>query len=314
MTKRITIIFLLIFGLFSACNKQKELIKALPETDRQFLSVVKYIITKEDRKLFLSLPSDKDRAEFIIKFWKDRDPDLSTEINEFKERHFERIDFANQKFIEGNKEGWRTERGRIYILLGPPDYRAGRSGSIPNGTIVSKLAINRSYLYYPHKVWMYGNFPVIFVDYHQSNTYELYTLSARNLGMINYTLENINPRMKGKNYFFDFRAGIKWIDKRPHLHIRIPMEKMLFNSKIKKGFFVADFTIFITLLRSGKSKIDEISKKFNISLQEKDKKKMSSDFYYDFKLNLKSGKYLADILIKNNDDDYYLRKKIKISL
>jgi len=82
---------------------------------------VVYIITKTERQVFTKLETDRDRDLFIEEFWKQREPTPGTPRNEFKEEHFRRIEFANQAFGRGAPfRGWRTERGRIYIALGPP--------------------------------------------------------------------------------------------------------------------------------------------------------------------------------------------------
>src|SRR3989442_7957625 len=81
---------------------------------------VVYIISEQERKEFRALQSDSDRDAFIDKFWAIRDPDPSTEENEYRVEHYKRIRYANEKFQDG-VAGWRTDRGRIYIMHGPPD-------------------------------------------------------------------------------------------------------------------------------------------------------------------------------------------------
>ena len=81
---------------------------------------VLYIITDEERKAFKALKTDEERDQFIENFWLRRDPDPDTPENEYKEQYFERIQYANEKFSSGIP-GWRTDRGRIYIMFGKPD-------------------------------------------------------------------------------------------------------------------------------------------------------------------------------------------------
>lgn len=81
---------------------------------------VVYIITDEEREVFLSLTTDEERENFIEQFWRRRDPDPQTAVNEFKEEHYRRIAYANEHFASG-LPGWRTDRGRVYIIHGPPD-------------------------------------------------------------------------------------------------------------------------------------------------------------------------------------------------
>lgn len=93
----------------------------LDERYRQWLDLVHYIITPMERKVFLSLKSDKERDALIELFWKQRDPTRGTPENEFREEHLRRFAHANRYFKFGSPiPGWKTDRGRIYILLGPP--------------------------------------------------------------------------------------------------------------------------------------------------------------------------------------------------
>src|SRR5437588_6091655 len=81
---------------------------------------VAYIITDEERKAFKKLQTDDERERFIEEFWRPREPDPDTEENEFKEQYYERIAYANEHYASGIP-GWKTDRGRIYIMYGKPD-------------------------------------------------------------------------------------------------------------------------------------------------------------------------------------------------
>ena len=81
---------------------------------------VAYIITDEERRAFNDLSNDAERESFIEQFWLRRDPTPDTEENEFKEEHYRRIAYANEHFASGIP-GWKTDRGRTYIVYGPPD-------------------------------------------------------------------------------------------------------------------------------------------------------------------------------------------------
>jgi GWxTD domain-containing protein len=83
---------------------------------------VTYIITDEEKKAFKKLATDDERERFIEEFWRRRDPDPDTEENEFKEEYYERIAYANEHFASGIP-GWKSDRGRIWIMYGKPDER-----------------------------------------------------------------------------------------------------------------------------------------------------------------------------------------------
>jgi GWxTD domain-containing protein len=82
---------------------------------------VAYIISPAERQAFLTLTADGDRDLFIEEFWRHRDPTPGTPDNEFRTEHYRRIDFADSRFGAGRAlPGWRTDRGRTLIILGPP--------------------------------------------------------------------------------------------------------------------------------------------------------------------------------------------------
>jgi GWxTD domain-containing protein len=99
----------------------KKLKTELSSTYKKWLNEdVRWIITPEELTAFKQLSNDEERDAFIEQFWQRRDPTPDTEENEFKEEHYRRIAYANEHFSAG-KAGWRTDRGRIYIIYGPPD-------------------------------------------------------------------------------------------------------------------------------------------------------------------------------------------------
>src|SRR5438067_1801214 len=81
---------------------------------------VRYIITDEEKSAFKQLSNDEERDNFIEAFWARRDPTPDTVENEFKEEHYSRIAYSNEHFAAGIP-GWKTDRGRMYIMYGKPD-------------------------------------------------------------------------------------------------------------------------------------------------------------------------------------------------
>ena len=80
----------------------------------------RYIITDPERAAFKMLKSDEERGNFIASFWRRRDPTPDTFENEFEDEHYRRMIYANERFAS-SVPGWRSDRGRIYIMYGPPD-------------------------------------------------------------------------------------------------------------------------------------------------------------------------------------------------
>ncbi len=147
---------------------------ALPERFKKWLDEeVVYIITRHERQVFLELRTDRERDIFIEAFWKHRDPLPETPRNEFEEEYHRRVSYANSTFGRSTPlPGWRTDRGRIYILLGEP--KNIESYSNVNGV-------------YPAEIWFYlgdeslglpAGFNVIFFKRHGTGDYVLYSPSA----------------------------------------------------------------------------------------------------------------------------------------
>ncbi len=88
---------------------------------------VRYIITPEEEQAFKLLSTDEERDAFIEQFWLRRDPTPDTEENEFREEHYRRIQYANEHYAAGIP-GWKTDRGRMYIVWGPPDSTETHAG------------------------------------------------------------------------------------------------------------------------------------------------------------------------------------------
>jgi len=102
-------------------EQQKELGKELSTTYQKWLNQdVRWIITDQERKAFLSLSNDEERDAFIEQFWRRRNPNPDSPDNEFREEYYARIAYANEHFAAG-KPGWMTDRGMIYIKFGKPD-------------------------------------------------------------------------------------------------------------------------------------------------------------------------------------------------
>ncbi len=80
-----------------------------------------YLMTADDYREYRRLQTNSERAEFVGTFWKARDPIPETKENELEQEFWERVEAADRNFGQGVKPGWKTERGKVYILLGPPE-------------------------------------------------------------------------------------------------------------------------------------------------------------------------------------------------
>ncbi|MCW5978228.1 MAG: GWxTD domain-containing protein [Bryobacteraceae bacterium] len=102
-------------------QQEKKLRKELEAPYKKWLNEdVSYVITDEERSAWKKLQTAEEMEQFIEQFWLRRDPTPDTAENEYKEEHYRRIAYANERYASGIP-GWKTDRGRIYITFGPPD-------------------------------------------------------------------------------------------------------------------------------------------------------------------------------------------------
>lgn len=104
---------------------------------------VVYIIAETEREAFLRLEGEDLRDAFIEAFWERRDPNPTTAENEYREEHYDRIAYANEFYgRDTGRAGWRTDRGRLHIVLGPPR---------------TKEDFSHSGALYPAELWFYND-------------------------------------------------------------------------------------------------------------------------------------------------------------
>ena len=103
---------------------------------------VHYLMTSEERDAYSRLSDPVQRSEFITDFWKRRDPHPETPENEFREEFERRVAFADQRMAQDETRGSLTDRGQVFVLLGPPTYvgrrplRTGEDLNDANGMMI----------------------------------------------------------------------------------------------------------------------------------------------------------------------------------
>jgi GWxTD domain-containing protein len=134
-------------------RQEDRLRKELEAPYRRWLDEdVGYIITAEERAAFKRLATAEEQENFIEQFWLRRDPTPDTAENEFKEEHYRRIAYANERFASGIP-GWKTDRGRIYITYGPADeIESHPSGGTYNRPYEEGGGTTQTY---PFEIWRY---------------------------------------------------------------------------------------------------------------------------------------------------------------
>ena len=135
----------------------------------EHFDMARYISTSAERDVWGSLSGSESKRKFLTKFWRDRDSDPVTPFNEYYADYKQRIAVCNEQFRTAYRSGWRSDRGRVYMLYGPPDYIDRRSSE-------SDMK--------PHEIWRYdyieGGVDFIFVDRSGFNNFELVHSTKRN--------------------------------------------------------------------------------------------------------------------------------------
>jgi len=177
-------------------NQQKKETVAKPMTDKQKRQAedrlrkelespykkwldeeVRWIISDEERTAFKRLQTDDEKQAFIEQFWLRRDPTPDTEENEFKEEHYRRIAWANDRFASG-VPGWKTDRGQIYIKFGPPDENDSHTSGGPGTRDIEEGGGETTF--FPYERWRYryleccgSDVTIEFVDPSMTNEYHI---------------------------------------------------------------------------------------------------------------------------------------------
>jgi len=145
---------------------------SLREKYRHFLEVTYWIMTPKEREVFQKLSTDEQRDRFIELFWKMRDPTPGTPENEYRDEMERRFAYVNQRFRFGGVPGWKTDRGRVYMVLGPPK---------------STERFDMDLDIYPTEVWYYygegrpglpAHFAMVFYKPRGVGDYKLYSPSG----------------------------------------------------------------------------------------------------------------------------------------
>ena len=258
-------LFVCIALLFSGSCHYYRLERKLNPDNADWLNKVRYIITSEERKLFLDLPSS-EKEEFKEEFWRRRDPDPKTEENEFKMEFEERMEKANELFISEGIPGWLTDRGRIFILFGPPIER-----------IVSPQELDGS----SQEIWYYGNFPVAFMDRYSTGifklvTYNLTSLRSFNLAYmheLNQEQENAQQTIIGEveMFNFDWEASAKRLSSgqiEGNVRISVPYAKLWF--KDQEGSLITILDLQLELHNAAGTLIWSYEESYEIRIEEED--------------------------------------------
>lgn len=285
------IIILTVFLINISCIKKSKIEK--DPFYSSFYEKARLIMSKEEQNIYKHLPDKKSKLTFIKEFWKKRDPNPETEINESKLEFEKRIAYANRWFKENKSmgRGWSTERGRILILLGFPDRR--EFGEAPIVYSSGRLATTKRI---PMERWFYYRYQLYieFRDTQGFGEFKLYNWPPNLLTAIDlakYSLDLTDKSGFGKAFKFksDFQNN--------KIVFKIKTDRISFDEINEKEVIVkikANIDIYLNYKKI--ITIQQlISKKYN---KEKVLQQKYIEFSIDFKPE-KKGKYYLDIILKD---------------
>lgn len=301
---KIFLIFLfLTSSLLSISCRQAILESKLEPENKEFYSKVRYIISEEEKKIFLELlPSE--RENFITDFWKRRDPTPDTEENEFKREYLNKIETANRLFMGGGKPGYIQDRGRVYILLGPPD----ESYLNPVGKFSAMKAA---------EIWLYYKkyqIRFVFIDHNGDGEYTLERPTTWALHELNMAQMELQNPEKFREELFDFKLKIeKAHDEKFILFIEIPYENIWLVQKENR--LETTFGVLLEVFDSDGDRIWQFGKDFDISLTEEEAKTfVGKDYEIKIPLDLEGGSYSATIVLDNKTEERELKKEFDLNI
>jgi len=280
--------------------------RRLDSESREFLSKVRFIITPVERKAFQTTVPEK-RKEFIEDFWKRRDPSPATAENEYKLEYFQRIEQANHLFSGGGSPGWLQDRGRVFILLGPPDNRV----TYPRGV---------TFYGSPTEIWWYGFFTIVFEDDRWVDDYRLTPDSAMQMAELNKTQlmwneardKRIKPTLGGAPPDLDVK-----IEKDPaggaKVLITLPYKNIWM--KAKGASFQTSLELALKALDASGAEAWSFSEKYPLDIPEARLKEiLATNYIISVTAPLKPGAYTFRIDLTNTIDGAkaHVERKLEI--
>jgi len=297
------LLLVLLLGGAAACATAR-LIRSLDPDSRDFLSKARYLITAAERGEFLNLPP-LERKGFIEDFWKKRDPSPETDENEFKDEYFQRIEEANHLFTAGGggEPGWLQDRGRIYILIGPPDYRE----TYPRGVTFYGL---------PTEIWYYGFFTMTFIDDNWTGNYRLDPDSAIQLAEIMKTQMLWKPQLSGDaaKSILDGIVDVSVLSPgQARVRIRLPYREIWFKSEGAQ--LTATLTAHLDVRDQAEKKVWEFLESYVLRYATSELEKIASSAYViDIPVTLASGRYWMILTLTSSSDTAKVAKRLSLDL
>lgn len=286
----------LVFSLAGCRIAEKFPTVPLDPESQKFYQSARLIMTSEESKIFNRLPDAASRKEFIIDFWAKRDPDPYTEANEFKQEFEARVAYANKRFMEGGP-GMNTDRGRIYIYMGPPD-------KFEEFQTHDDSEVRGPILY-----WIYYNFDLLieFADERGDGRYRIRRTEGDFFrameGMMLGDVTSYGENKKRK--FYDFQ--LTYDSAKKEFVISVPAKAFAFETG--QGLLKAELDFELYIYGNDGKKVDRFRTSQSLEKKEADlgsAKMLTFALPYD----LKPGQYYVDAIVIGREESLTKSRKI----
>jgi len=272
----------------------------LDPASEAFFRTARLIMTGDEAAIFNHLQDAAAREEFIRDFWAKRDPDPETPENEFQKMFLDRVEYANKHFLEGGP-GYNTDRGRVYIFMGPPD-------KVEEFFTHDDPAIRGSilwWLYYNYELGIefadergYGQFRI---RRYEGNFFE--AMEGMKLG------QQVGPADVFKKAVVNFK--FVYDEAKPEFAVTIPADALSFREEGGRLRVDLDFIFYLYLDEGVRREIFTASQTFTTTDPELLELK---DVPFAFDRALPPGTHYVDVLIKAGGGEGRVRKIFKVKV
>lgn len=218
----------------------------LDSESAKFFQTARLIMTKEENRIWSRLPDAASRKEFIADFWLKRDPDPDTPLNEYQREFEARVEYASKRFREG-VQGFNTDRGRVYIFMGPPDKFEEffpRPGESDRGSTIW-------WIYYDYQLG------IEFADERGSGSYKIRDYDGDFFGAMDIFKLGRDVRADDvfSKKFFKFEAV--YDRERREIVVSIPAKALMFRENAEGKLQIDLVFVFYVYPNEGKDKVKE---------------------------------------------------------